>query len=348
MQSVTESTRQHTHSSRLMIAMVCAGSSLIAGCSSDNDGFVDYSQTATAENQAATVPDLTVPDLDMAGSAGQTHAGSSAENAIAGPRDTVIPSEDSGGSLGVGSSLPGSRAEADESKSMDLAKDLNQPDSPQASATDPKANTIGDTDSAAVGSAAVGSAATKAQAVASSGIQQAGLIDSAPEIVAVLGDSSSESNPEPTPLEPLEIKLLIPEKSFRAEKNSNAIRVSYDDIDLLKILNMEPVPVDAVSHFPGWLKALDGVSIRIRGFMYPTFEATGLTGFTLARDNGICCFVRQPKIYDIIAVEMAEGVTTDYIEGKAFDVEGVFRIQPEADETELYRLYRIENARVLR
>lgn len=173
---------------------------------------------------------------------------------------------------------------------------------------------------------------------------------------AINATEASVSQPMPTAPDgstpvvtgPLEIKLLIPEKTFRPEKNSTALRVSYDDIDLLKVLNMEPVPVDAVEYFPEWLKSLDGATIRIRGFMYPTFEATGLTGFTLARDNGICCFVRQPKIYDIIAVELAPGVTSDYIEGKPFDVEGTFRIQPESDETDLFRLYRIENARVLR
>ncbi|MBL8817851.1 MAG: hypothetical protein JNL58_17630 [Planctomyces sp.] len=163
--------------------------------------------------------------------------------------------------------------------------------------------------------------------------------------VPVTGTPAAGISAEQTstlPTEPLEIKLLI------SEKNSPALRVSYDDIDLMKVLNMEPVPVNAVEYFPEWLKGLDGATIRIRGFMYPTFEATGLTGFTLARDNGICCFVRQPKIYDIIAVELAPGVTSDYIEGKPFDVEGTFRIQPEADETALYRLFRIENARVLR
>ena len=82
---------------------------------------------------------------------------------------------------------------------------------------------------------------------------------------------------------------------------------SYDDIDLLKILNMEPVPTDAPKKFPSWLNELDGKRIRIRGFMYPTFEATGLTEFTMARDNGICCFVRQPKIYDIIGIALADG-----------------------------------------
>lgn len=147
--------------------------------------------------------------------------------------------------------------------------------------------------------------------------------------------------------EPRAIQLLIPEKRFRRERPGTSLRVSYDDIDLLKVLNMEPVPPNAPEYFPQWLKELDGKTIRIRGFMYPTFVATGLTGFTLARDNGICCFVRQPKIYDIIAVVMADGETTDYIANRPFDVEGIFRIDPQADDKDLSRLYRVEQARVL-
>ena len=147
--------------------------------------------------------------------------------------------------------------------------------------------------------------------------------------------------------EPRKIELLIPELRLRKERGTEALRVTYDDVDLLKVLNMEPVPVDAVEFFPAWLKSLDGKLIRIRGFMYPTFQATGLIEFTLARDNGICCFVRQPKIYDIIGVTLAAGETTDYIEGRPFDVEGIFRIVPQADEKDLSRLYSIENAKVL-
>ncbi|MFM7863147.1 MAG: hypothetical protein ACKPHU_02965, partial [Planctomycetaceae bacterium] len=121
-----------------------------------------------------------------------------------------------------------------------------------------------------------------------------------------------------------QIQLLVPQKRFRRERPSEAVRVSYDDIDLLKVLNMEPVPADAVGHFPEWLKSLDGKLVRIRGFMFPTFVATGLTEFALARDNGICCFVRQPKIYDIMNVQLAEGETTDYIANRPFDVREFF------------------------
>ena len=51
--------------------------------------------------------------------------------------------------------------------------------------------------------------------------------------------------------------------------------MSYDDIDLLKVLNMDPVPANAATKMPAWLKGLDGRRIRIRGFMYPTVSADG-------------------------------------------------------------------------
>lgn len=149
--------------------------------------------------------------------------------------------------------------------------------------------------------------------------------------------------------EPVErtIQLLVPERSFSVEGPDDAIRISYDDFDLLKVLNMEPVPVDAVDHFPEWLKDLDGKRVRVRGFMYPTFQETDIPGFVLARDNQICCFGRNPKIYDLVEVTLAPGVTTDYIQGRPFDVVGQFHIRPEADGDELWQLYQMTDAIVI-
>lgn len=147
--------------------------------------------------------------------------------------------------------------------------------------------------------------------------------------------------------EPLKIELLIPEKQFLHVPPGNALRVSYDDLDLLKVLNMEPVPADCVNYFPDWLKSLDGQRIRIRGFMYPPLRETGLTGFVLARDNQICCFGRFPKIYDVFPVTLAEGTTVDYIPNRPFDVVGRFHIRPDVYRGELENLYEIEEAQVI-
>ena len=114
-----------------------------------------------------------------------------------------------------------------------------------------------------------------------------------------------------------------------------------------KVLNMEPVPVNAVEHFPDWLNDLNGKRIRIRGFMYPTFIQDGIERFLLARDNDICCFGRDPKIYDIIAVSLEAGDTASYIEGRPFDVVGQLRIEPDSSGDTLDRLYWIDDAKII-
>lgn len=147
--------------------------------------------------------------------------------------------------------------------------------------------------------------------------------------------------------EPREIKLLVKNRQFQIEGPQGANRVSFDDIDLLKILNMEPVPVDAAEYLPDWLVALEGKRVRIRGFMYPTFEETGIKRFLLARDNQICCFGRDPKVYDLIRIRLREGAETNYIEGRPFDVVGIFHIRPDVFDDQLDGLYAIEDAVVL-
>lgn len=161
--------------------------------------------------------------------------------------------------------------------------------------------------------------------------------------VAATGENAAGG----APAEPREIKLLIPQKDFAVEGPDGALRVSYDDFDLLKVLNMEPVPADAADYMPDWLKELDGKRVVVRGFMYPTFRESGIERFILARDNQICCFGRDPKIYDLVRVKLRTGQTTDYILNRPFDVAGVFHILPEAFDGQLERLYVIDDAVVI-
>ena len=145
-----------------------------------------------------------------------------------------------------------------------------------------------------------------------------------------------------------EVKLLVPEQTFRTEGPQSAIRITYDDIDLLKVLNMEPVTANAPELMPEWMKALDGQRVRIRGFMYPPFQETGIEAFALARDNQICCFGKNPKIYDLFPVFLRKGHTTDYILNRPFDVVGVFHIDPIVDEDgKPEQLYLIDDAIVI-
>lgn len=171
------------------------------------------------------------------------------------------------------------------------------------------------------------------------------------------GTASESGTEKPVPgsttelvaIEPREVKLLVPEKTFQKEGRERALRVTFDDIDLLRILNMEPVQSDAPKLMPDWLKGLEGQRIRLRGFMYPTFQDTGIEVFILARDNDICCFGRSPKVYDLVKVSMQDGESTDYIQGRPFDVIGKFHIAEQAVTAAdaLPKLYSITDAVVI-
>ena len=148
-------------------------------------------------------------------------------------------------------------------------------------------------------------------------------------------------------VEPREVKVLIPEKTFQTVGREKTLRVTFDDIDLLKVLNMEPVQPDAPSLMPDWLKGLDGKKIRLRGFMFPALRDSGIEIFLFARDNELCCFGRAPKVYDVMKVSMKDGETTDYIEGRPFDVVGTFHIAEKALMDSYPRLYSITDAIVI-
>lgn len=151
-------------------------------------------------------------------------------------------------------------------------------------------------------------------------------------------------NAEPLPGGP---RLLVPERKFRAEGRPRALRVNYDDLDLLRVLNMgDPLPEDVVDQFPDWLTALDGETIRLRGFMYPAYQQE-VKAFVLTRDTGACCFGPNPKVYYLVGVKLKEGTTQRYISDRPFDVVGTFHIAPTYIDGQWYQLYKITDATVI-
>ncbi|MBX9790945.1 MAG: hypothetical protein K2Y37_18660 [Pirellulales bacterium] len=71
------------------------------------------------------------------------------------------------------------------------------------------------------------------------------------------------------------------------------------------------------------IEKLFGQPIRIRGFIYPTFQQTGIKTFVLVRDNQECCFGPGAALFDCIVVDMKPGKTTDY-SIRPVTVEGIF------------------------
>ena len=162
-------------------------------------------------------------------------------------------------------------------------------------------------------------------------------------------DEAAQSGDKP----PLgKLTVLVPKKDFKTEGPAKALRVSFDDVDIEKVLNTKQLTADIPEKMPDWLRKLDGQRIRMRGYMHPAsaFQEEGIKRFVLCRDTGPCCFGPKPTVYYLVDVSLKNGVTTSYVENKAFDVEGVFHIKPELLEgsNEVDRFYFLDNAQVIK
>ena len=139
------------------------------------------------------------------------------------------------------------------------------------------------------------------------------------------------------------IRLQVPEKTFRTDPKTGEIVLSFLDLDLFDVLNMEPVPPDAIDHFPEWMKQLDGKQVTVRGFMVATARDR-VESFLLARDNAACCMGPETRVYHLMNVMMKEGSTIEYLPLFAYQISGTFRIHPICDEGHWSSLFVIEDA----
>ena len=74
------------------------------------------------------------------------------------------------------------------------------------------------------------------------------------------------------------------------------------------------------------IEELVGRTVRIRGYILPTFQQSGIRNFVLVRDNLECCFGPGAALYDCIVVDMTAGQSVDYTT-RPVAVEGVFGIK---------------------
>ncbi len=131
------------------------------------------------------------------------------------------------------------------------------------------------------------------------------------------------------------------------DEADDVVTVTWDHIDLHKIFGVETLPKDLANVLPESIRQLDGKQVRLRGYMYPTFEATGLTKFVISRDNAAMMLSHSPLLDQIVNVHLSADTDTNYIEGRPFDVEGIFRVKPAFDGNQkLSGLYLMEDAQI--
>ena len=71
--------------------------------------------------------------------------------------------------------------------------------------------------------------------------------------------------------------------------------------------------------------ALEGQLVRIRGYMLPSFQQSGIKKFVLVRDNMECCYGPGAALYDCVIIEM-QGTASAEFTVRPMAVEGVFKV----------------------
>ena len=97
--------------------------------------------------------------------------------------------------------------------------------------------------------------------------------------------------------------------------------ISFDDIKL-DMQKGDPFSRDLL---PARVTALEKHRIRIRGYILPSFQQTGLTQFVLVRDNMECCFGPGALLHDCVVVRMVPGKTAAF-SIRPVAVTGTFRV----------------------
>ncbi|MEZ6069566.1 MAG: DUF3299 domain-containing protein [Pirellulales bacterium] len=122
-----------------------------------------------------------------------------------------------------------------------------------------------------------------------------------------------------------------------AKPSANPVEVTFDDIKL----DLEKDEPFVESKRTERLDVLDGERIRIRGFILPGYQQTGLQQFVLVRDNMQCCFGPGAALFDCIVVEMVGDKSTDF-SVRPVAVEGIFEVQelkdPDGRQLAIYHL----------
>jgi hypothetical protein len=113
--------------------------------------------------------------------------------------------------------------------------------------------------------------------------------------------------------------------------------ITFDDIKF-DMAKGEPFEHEMLSEN---VLRLDGLEIRIRGFILPSFKQTGLTKFVFVRDNQECCFGPGAALYDCLLVELSKNKSTEF-SVRPVTLKGTFYVKeyigPDGDVLAIFRM----------
>jgi len=96
--------------------------------------------------------------------------------------------------------------------------------------------------------------------------------------------------------------------------------------------------------FPADVQALEGMNVRLQGFMIPTDQAEGVSHFVLVPSLFSCCYGQPPGVQHVIEVTCAKGMTVPF-EVVEIYAQGTLHVKVKRDGGYVVSLFRASIAR---
>ena len=103
-----------------------------------------------------------------------------------------------------------------------------------------------------------------------------------------------------------------------------------------------PEPNWILDQVPAEIRALDGQSVAIEGFMLPLrvdMEKRKVKELALMKDHAMCCFGEIPDYHEFILIEMKEGHELDIVMEAPVRIYGQLSVQEVGEGGQLYGIY---------
>jgi hypothetical protein len=99
------------------------------------------------------------------------------------------------------------------------------------------------------------------------------------------------------------------------------------------------------SPIPSDVKALDGATLRLKGFMIPMDQAENISKFALVPSLFSCCYGQPPQIQHTIVVNCPQGKAISYYPDEIV-VEGKLKVDEKKDDGFIVSIFEIETSSV--
>jgi hypothetical protein len=94
-------------------------------------------------------------------------------------------------------------------------------------------------------------------------------------------------------------------------------------------------------NIPDDVKRLNGVKLRVRGFMLPMAQADNVTQFAMVPDQQSCCFGQQPLMQNMLLASLPEGKSVSYFSDELL-VEGTLHVEEKREDGFIVSVFQMD------